>query len=372
MDEKLEMESNDKMVWHAAALKYKEAGLTDNQIVDAIMENEHIKVRYSQVHSYLFRIAHPEQFTYRFKENRKAYNKEHETFGKLETGSRERFANENKERKKKEKEELQRQRAAFMHENYISEEKDVAWDGELEIKFGLIGDTHIGSKYTQYSHLHEFYNVCAERGVTEVYHAGDICEGLKMRPGHEYELYEITADELVTDVINNYPRRKGIKTFFITGNHDASIYKQVGYDVGKAIDIQRDDMEYLGKDCAVVKLTPKCKLELRHPWDGTAYALSYKVQKMVESMDPGTKPNILAVGHYHKASYFFHRNVHIFQTGCFQGQTPFTRGKGLSVNMGGWIVTVKVDENGTIKSIIPEYIPFYEAIEEDYKSYWNH
>ena len=64
-------------------------------------------------------------------------------------------------------------------------------------------------------------------------------------------------------------------------------------------------MNYLGRDCAIIMLTPNCSLELRHPWDGTAYALSYKIQKMVESMGGGEKPNILAVGHYHKSEYFF-------------------------------------------------------------------
>ena len=39
---------------------------------------------------------------------------------------------------------------------------------------------------------------------------------------------------------------------------------------GQAIANLRPDMKYLGRDCAVVNLTPKCTLELRHPWDGTA------------------------------------------------------------------------------------------------------
>lgn len=119
----------------------------------------------------------------------------------------------------------------------------------------------------------------------------------------------------------------------------------------------------------MIWLTPYCNLELRHPWDGTAYALSYKIQKMIEAMESNSKPNILAVGHYHKAEYMFYRNVHALQTGCFQSQTPFTRGKGISIHMGGWIVTVEVDDTGTIRRFAPEFIPFYSAITEDYKSY---
>lgn len=190
-----------------------------------------------------------------------------------------------------------------------------------------------------------------------------------MRVGHEYDLYVISADEMRDDVVKNYPSRPGITTYFITGNHDASIYKQVGYDIGAAIADKRPDMKYLGRDCAIVQLTPNCKLELRHPWDGCAYALSYKLQKMIEAMESDSKPNILAVGHYHKAEYIFYRNVHALQTGCFQGQTPFMRGKGISAHPGGWIVTIRVKEDGTILSFAPEFIPYYASIKDDYKSY---
>lgn len=243
------------------------------------------------------------------------------------------------------------------------------WDGTTTLRFAIMGDTQLGSKYAQITYLHEFYDICEREGIKDVYHTGDITEGLKMRPGHEYEVYTVSADEMRDDVVKNYPKRDGITTHFITGNHDASIYKHIGYDIGQAIAEKRPDMKYLGRDCAVINLTPNCTLELRHPWDGTAYALSYKLQKMIEAMESDSKPNILAVGHYHKTEYLFYRNVHALQTGCFQGQTPFTRGKGISVHLGGWIVTVKVDENGTIKSFAPELIPYYNSIKDDYKNY---
>lgn len=243
------------------------------------------------------------------------------------------------------------------------------WDGAKTIKFGIMGDTQFGSKYAQITYLHQYYDLCELEGITDVYHTGDVTDGLKMRTGHEYELYEISADEMRDDVIKNYPKRDGITTHFITGNHDASIYKHVGYDIGQAIATFRPDMNYLGRDCAVINLTPNCTLELRHPWDGTAYALSYKMQKMIEAMESDSKPSILAVGHYHKAEYLFYRNVHALQTGCFQGQTPFTRGKGISVHIGGWIVTVTVAEDGSILRFSPEFIPFYSSIKNDYKNF---
>ena len=254
-------------------------------------------------------------------------------------------------------------------QNQEPEYHNSKWDGTDIIRFAIIGDTQFGSKYAQLTYLHSFYDLCEREGIKNVYHTGDLTDGLKMRAGHEYELYTVSADDMRDDVIKNYPRRDGIMTHFISGNHDASIYKHVGYDICAAIANGRPDMVYLGRDCAVINLTPNCTLELRHPWDGTAYALSYKIQKMIEAMESDSKPNILAVGHYHKAEYLFYRNVHALQTGCFQGQTPFTRGKGISVHLGGWLVTVRVDENGYIQGIAPEFVPYYTSTKDDYKNF---
>lgn len=272
-----------------------------------------------------------------------------------------------RERKKRKNKTKTEKRVAI--QNQEPERYKGKWDGTKTLRLAIIGDTQIGSKYTQLTHLHNFYDLCEKEGITDVYHTGDLTDGLKMRSGHEYELYEVSADEMRDDVVKNYPKRDGITTHFITGNHDASIYKHIGYDIGQAIAYLRPDMEYLGRDCAVVNLTPNCTLEMRHPWDGTAYAISYKIQKMIEAMEADSKPNILAVGHYHKAEWIFYRNVHALQTGCFQSQTPFTRGKGISVWMGGYIVTVRVDENGYIQGFAPEFVPYYYSIKDDYKNF---
>ena len=255
---------------------------------------------------------------------------------------------------------------------YQNLEPDVVsakWGGRRTIRFALMGDTQINSKYTQLTHLHDFYDVCSRYGIDTVYHTGDIDEGEQMRTGHQYECYTQGADDHTDEIIRVYPMRTGIKTYFITGNHDASMIKHCGFDIGRAISEKRPDMSYLGRDCSVVQLTPNCSLELRHPWDGTAYAISYKMQKMIEAMQGGDKPNILAVGHYHKIEYISYRNVHAFQTGTFQAQTPWMRGKGIAAMMGGWIVEVDVDSDGSIRSIKQELIPYYKAIKDDYKNF---
>lgn len=314
--------------WHEKAMEYSTQGLSNKEITEKIESEFGLSNMFNAVRCYVHR-------------------------------------NKDKKPKIPNKEETKR----VVIQNQEPKLHKAKWDGTKIIRFAIIGDTQIGSKYAQLTYLHSFYDLCQSEGIEHVYHTGDITDGLKMRVGHEYELYEVSADEMRDDVVKNYPKYGSIKTHFITGNHDASIYKNVGYDIGQAIANMRPDMEYLGRDCAVINLTPKCTLELRHPWDGTAYALSYKMQKMIEAMESDSKPNILAVGHYHKAEYLFYRNVHALQTGCFQGQTPFTRGKGISVHMGGWIITIRVDDKGTIQGFAPEFVPFYSSIKNDYKNF---
>lgn len=313
--------------WHQIAIELHAVGLEPAEITRKLNEVYGFEVKYNAVKSFLYRAKHKAKKLVKHEEKRVA-------IPNLEPTS-----------------------------------YDAEWNGAQVIRFAVMGDTQLGSKHTQLTHLHNFYDRLVAEGIDTVYHTGDIVEGLKMRVGHEYDLYVISADEMRDDVVNNYPSRPGITTYFITGNHDASIYKQVGYDIGAAIADKRPDMKYLGRDCAIVHLTPNCTLELRHPWDGCAYALSYKLQKMIEAMESDSKPNILAVGHYHKAEYIFYRNVHALQTGCFQGQTPFMRGKGISAHPGGWIVTIKVKEDGTILSFAPEFIPYYASIKDDWKTY---
>jgi len=316
--------------WHERALEYFDRGFSKAEVTRMIEKEFGLSGMYNTVKSYIYR--------HTLKDNKTTTPQHEET-------------------------------KRVIVQNQEPEHHDASWDGNKVLRFAIMGDTQFGSKYAQLTYLHEFYDLCVREGITDIYHTGDLTDGLKMRVGHEYELYEISADEMRDDVIKNYPKRDGITTHFITGNHDASIYKHVGYDIGQAIAMFRPDMNYLGRDCATINLTPNCTLELRHPWDGTAYALSYKMQKMIEAMESDSKPNILAVGHYHKAEYLFYRNVHALQTACFQGQTPFTRGKGISVHIGGWLVTIHVDQNGTIQRFAPEFIPYYNSIKNDYKNF---
>lgn len=247
-------------------------------------------------------------------------------------------------------------------------QKDVPcqWNGEKIIRFGVTSDLHLCSKYQQITLLNDFYDLCEREGIDTVYDSGDMSEGYHMRRGHEHDVFAHGADDQAQYIIKNHPRRKNIKKKFILGNHDYSHVINGGHDIGAVIASARDDMEYLGMLNATIPLTPNCTMELNHPLDGASYATSYSIQKYIDSMSGGEKPNILINGHHHKALYGFYRNVHYLEAGTFQMQSGWMKGKRIAAHVGGWIVEIHVDDDGKVSRFRPEWIPYYVFKHGDY------
>lgn len=231
------------------------------------------------------------------------------------------------------------------------------------IRFGVIGDTHIGSLYERTDALAEFYKLLEKEKIKFVLHCGDILDGGKMYRGQEFELYAVGLQRQLDAVEERYPRAKGIETHFITGNHDLSFARDCDAPVGEMIEHRRLDLHHLDDEIATVKVKTKngeVRFRLMHPSGGTAYAVSYKSQKIVEAMAGGDKPHGVFIGHYHKADHMpCFRNVQALQVGTFQSLTPYMARKPTPAHVGGWIVedTVGKDLSSRFKT---EFIGFYE------------
>ena len=50
-------------------------------------------------------------------------------------------------------------------------------------------------------------------------------------------------------------------------------------------------------------------------------------------------------------------------------QTAWMRGKQIAAMMGGWIIEVHVDDEGTITRCKGEFIAYYKAIQDDWKNW---
>ena len=226
-------------------------------------------------------------------------------------------------------------------------------------KFALYGDTHVGSLWCAYPEWQAFYEFAEEQGVEDFYHCGDVLSGFRVFRGHEFEVKDLGLDKQLERFAEKAPRIG--KTHFITGNHDLSYKVGAGASVGKSISELRPDWTFLGDEQA--RITYKAggqdfNIMLQHPGGGTAYAISYKIQKAIESLEGGTKPNIIAQGHYHKAEWLpCYRNICGFQTGTFEWQTPFEARQGIAAHVGGWIVEVAVGNKWN--SVTANFLAFY-------------
>jgi len=236
------------------------------------------------------------------------------------------------------------------------------------IRFGLIGDTHIGSLYQRVDALEAFYRHCEREGISDVLHAGDVVSGWRVYRGQEFELHPNGRSwpEQRDMFANLAPKIKGITTHFITGNHDASFKKLIGLVAGPDLEQARSDWKFVGQDIGTVTFKARGGLAYRvmlyHPGVGTAYALSYRMQKFIESLSGGQKPDMVASGHYHKAEALpAYRNVYGIDVGCFESQTPFMASRASAAHIGGWIVEVVLSDRKKLTSRIrTEWIGFFE------------
>jgi len=232
---------------------------------------------------------------------------------------------------------------------------EIHFDGD-HIKFGIFGDTHIGSMYTHDDFIYQAFDQFRKEGVEFVGHTGDLAEGMSNRPGQIYELCDLGYDkqkEHAVKLLKDCPA----PLYMIDGNHDRWFIKSSGAIFVKDV-CERIGATFLGHDEGDIPLKNNIKLRLWHGEDGNSYALSYRIQKVVESLTGGTKPSAIFLGHTHKFVYIFERNIHCVSTGSMQRQTPWMRGKRIAAHVGFGIVDIHIVKD-SISRFKVEWFPFY-------------
>jgi len=225
------------------------------------------------------------------------------------------------------------------------------------IRIGVLGDTHFGNKWTDKAFLRDVMAKFKKDGVEAVYHTGDMTDGPWQRHKNVLEQYAHGFDAQVNDFVKDFPDI-GKPTYLIDGNHDGWYRKGDGACVGASIAMKRSDITYLGNDEATVQFG-KINMMLSHPDDGSAYAYSYKAQKMIESMAKMGEelPHIILQGHYHKAFHMYAAGTHYFCTATTERQTPWMRGKKIAADMGAWELDLHRDSRGNLVKLINTFLP---------------
>ncbi len=240
------------------------------------------------------------------------------------------------------------------------------------IRFGFVTDTHLGSTKAREDVLEIAYEHFRREGIARVFHAGNMVDGYHQR----FNAYELkpeagpSVDRQLIYCARHYPKVKGIKTYFITGDdHEGWWSKRSGINIGEHMEDVfrrqgREDLEYIGHIESDVQFelkgTPGSYMRVMHPGQGTAYAISYTTQKISESLQGGEKPAIQLVGHFHKHNTDYHREVWSIQGGCLQDQTVFMRKRKIQAHLGYCIVEVMQCSDGTLQSRRCQFEPYFD------------
>ena len=105
----------------------------------------------------------------------------------------------------------------------------------------VISDTHFGSISENKELLDTVYDYCIKNNIHNIYHLGDVIDGITGKPEAKY----LNPEEQVSHVINDYPSDSGILNFVLLGNHDLDIIGS-NYPLHDAITSNRKDMVCLG------------------------------------------------------------------------------------------------------------------------------
>lgn len=222
-------------------------------------------------------------------------------------------------------------------------------------KVAVFSDLHIGSDVFRPVELQTAVKYALDSGVDTFLLPGDIIDGTNVYRGQQYEQDITGVDSQIERFAEVFP--KVPKAYFIVGNHEYSAFKSVGKNVGHDISAIRKEFQYIG--CMEGRVTINDVIfELFHPTGGGSYALSYKLQKRIESYIPGNKPRFLLMGHYHQSMCMTVRNVTGYHCGSFQGPNTFSKALSLANVTGGWILEI-MSENGEVNSVKSEFVQFY-------------
>lgn len=222
-----------------------------------------------------------------------------------------------------------------------------------DLKYLHITDTHRGHKVSDKKLLAGLLKLAQDEGCEFVIHTGDVSEGMSNRAGHVYELDHIGYQAQLDACCEDYRDCK-IPIYAIDGNHDRWYVKSVGAFIVEEIANRLDNFHYLGSDFATLQ-AGGIDIGLWHGEDGNSYALSYRMQQVINSLTSEQLPQILHAGHTHKYVTCIVRDVIAVSGGGIIEQTNWMRGKRIEAHVGAVITELKI-KNSKITRFKHEFV----------------
>jgi predicted phosphodiesterase len=233
------------------------------------------------------------------------------------------------------------------------------------LKFGIISDTHYGSKAATVDLINHFVNSAYNEGVRRIIHGGDITTGNSVYKGQVSELSHWGCHAQCLEVCKNLPTKPDLKYFAILGNHDMNFVKEAGVDPGLILEDMRSDIKIFGHIKGRIILQPgDISIEVIHI-KSNAHARSYALEKhLSKSIYKGSLPHMVLAGHLHRAGYFPMNGVHCFMLPCFEDENLFVKYHDFVPEVGGIIVTLELTEDNQIISCFPKFM-FYNTRKDE-------
>jgi predicted MPP superfamily phosphohydrolase len=226
-------------------------------------------------------------------------------------------------------------------------------------------DIHHGSKFCDGKAFLDLAQWAVDEGATAVVCTGDILDGQKACLSHEQRC--IGADDQALEAVEIWSasafRKHSIPVVAIGGNHDGYAHSATGIDYGAVL---RDRMreaglswQYLGQ-CLGRARVHGAKWELWHPMGAgsTRNAVRRILNARAEAYEVADRPDVLAIGHYHRHTSFTAYPERIF---CVSGGTFQRKGSEFANRItGGWdvgagIVSYTIRDDGSVAEFAAEF-----------------
>lgn len=223
--------------------------------------------------------------------------------------------------------------------------------GKDHVKLGLLGDTHLASKYDDLDSLNRAYDMIEDKGVDVVFHSGDLVDGIVSTPGYFSELKEKTYTGQLEYAIDRYPKYSG-KTLVVSGNHDDYWYRLTGKEIIKDVADKRDDIEYLGSSRRIINIDG-LRVNVLHGKFKDSNPIN-NIYSYLDNIPTYKKPDIVHSGHYHTTKYQDYEGIEMFRSGAFMHQTPHDKKKNHNPEQSMYFVDVYYDDDGNVAEITHE------------------
>jgi hypothetical protein len=235
----------------------------------------------------------------------------------------------------------------------------------------VLSDIHAGNKFCQAHELAEVVGLGYERGCRTAFLPGDQVAGID-RSGKKWhwDLSHHGLEAQMDHLFSILPQHKDLTYHAIDGNHCDTFRHQTGLETGKAIVAHfamrgRRDYSHYGVGGGFVEMTSQgverpTIVHMVHPGGGIHYAMSYRAQQHTTGYSPGSKPDILFLGHLHQFCYVVDRGIHAMLCPTFEsGDSGYSKSKARPVVVGGLFIEYELTDQGTIRGFSLEPRTYY-------------